>query len=84
MVNINFTVSVSSNGTNWTSIGSATPGSTANSSASFNYYSFNVPSNLQNTGIYIRIDFNVGLIFSSGNHYYSRLAIDELQINTIV
>lgn len=83
LVNRSFTVSVSTNGTSWTTIGSGTPGSTSNNSAGFNYYSFNVPSNLQNTGIYIRIDFDGGSVFSSGNHYYSRLIIDDLQINSI-
>ncbi len=81
MVNRSFTVSVSTDGVSWTNIGSGTPGSTTNTSASFNYYSFNVPSNLQNVGIYIKIDFNGGSVFSSGNHYYSRLVIDELNIN---
>lgn len=83
LVNRSFTVSVSANGTSWTTIGSGTPGSTSNNSASFNYYSFNVPSNLQNTAIYIRIDFDGGSVFKSGNHYYSRLIIDDLQINSI-
>ncbi|PKK95135.1 MAG: hypothetical protein CVV60_02940 [Tenericutes bacterium HGW-Tenericutes-5] len=81
LVNRDFTVSVSTDGISWTTIGSGTPGSTTNSSASFNYYSFNIPSNLQNVGIYIKIYFNGGSVFSSGNHYYSRLVIDELQIN---
>lgn len=81
MVNRSFTVSVSSDGNSWTTIGSGTPGSTTNNSASFNFYSFNVPSNLQTGAIYIRIDFNGGSVFSSGNHYYSRLVIDDLQIN---
>jgi hypothetical protein len=81
LVSREFTVSVSSDGINWTNIGSGTPGNTTSMSASFNYYSFNVPSNLQNLGIYIRIDFNGGSVFSGGNHYYSRLVIDELNIN---
>lgn len=82
LVNRSFTVSVSSNGTSWTTIGSGTPGSTLNASASFNYYSFSVPSNLQSGAIYIRIDFDGGSVFSGGDHFYSRLVIDELQINS--
>ena len=81
LVNRSFTVSVSSNGTSWTTIGSGTPGSSSNTSASFNYYSFNIPSNFQNTGIYVRIEFDGGSVFSSGDQFYSRLVIDDLNIN---
>ncbi len=82
MVSRAFTVQVSLDGTSWTQIGTGTPGSTTNTSAAFNFYNFNIPTNFQNQEIYVRINFAGGSVFNGGNHYYSRLVIDALSINT--
>jgi len=75
-----FTVSVSSDGVNFTNIGSAVPGTSTSLSANFNYYSYNIPSQFLNQPIYIRIYYNGEPVrgFLSAN--YSRLIIDELTI----
>jgi len=76
-----FYVSVSTDGVNFTVIGSATPGFTTNQSASFNFYNYPIPSQFQNTPIYIRIFFDGGTVKVGGSWNYSRLIIDELSIN---
>lgn len=75
-----FAVSVSADGTNWTVIGSGTPGFTTNQSAAFNFYSFDIPSQFLNQSIYIRIYYNGATIKTGGTIDYSRLVIDELVI----
>ena len=75
-----FTVSVSSDGINFTNIGSAVPGTSTSLSANFNYYSYNIPSQFLNQPIYIRIYYNGATIKTGGNINYSRLIIDELTI----
>ncbi|MFA7561745.1 MAG: hypothetical protein WCY80_06560 [Candidatus Izemoplasmatales bacterium] len=81
LVDRSFTVSISQDGLNWISLGNETPGSTTNNQAVFDFYNFDIPTNLENEDVYIRISFDGGSVFSKGNHYYSRLVIDDLQLN---
>ncbi len=77
--NAKFSVSVSSNGTNWTVI--ATERGTVLSSESeyFDYYSFDVPGNMLGEELFVKISF-FGQTFKAG---FSRLVIDELIITTL-
>jgi len=80
--NRSFTVSVSTDGVNFTSIGTGVPGTSTALSANFNFYSFDIPTQFLNQPIYIKIYYNGATIKTGGKIDYSRLIIDELTINT--
>jgi len=75
-----FTVSVSTDGVNFTSIGTGVPGTSTSLSANFNFYSFDIPSQFLNQPIYIKIYYNGATLKTGGTVSYSRLIIDELHI----
>jgi len=78
--NRSFTVSVSTDGVNFTSIGTGVPGTSTSMSANFNSYSFNIPSEFLNQPIYIKIYYNGATKKTGGTVAYSRLIIDDLVI----
>jgi hypothetical protein len=79
--NRTFTVEVSQDGINWTVLGENTP---SNSTTDYNYsfFHYDVPVELQNTTLYVKISFN-GEGYKVGRYMYaSRMIIDELTITT--
>jgi hypothetical protein len=75
-----FIVSVSSDGVNFTSIGTGVPGTSTSLSANFNFYSYAIPSQFLNQPLYVRIYYNGATLKNRGTVDYSRLIIDELTI----
>jgi len=77
-----FFVQVSEDGINWTQIGTASPQIPSSNEYAFNFYSYNIPSQLLNKDLFLRISFQ-GEAFKNGKvRSMSRLVIDEISITT--
>jgi hypothetical protein len=80
--NRTFTVSVSTDGINWTQLGNEIPPVATTDDFNYAFYTYTVPGGLQGQNLYLQIEYD-GIAIKQGNvKEYSRLVIDELIITT--
>lgn len=77
-----FTVEVSEDGITWTQIGTDTPPIPVSNEYNFNLYSYNLPTQLLNKDLFLRISFQGEAIKIGKTRSMSRLVIDELVITS--
>jgi len=81
VVSRGFSVEVSLNNSNWTTIGSNSSVTPPSNSYAFNQYVYSVPANLSGQDLYVRINYSGESIGKVKDAAYSRLVIDGLEFN---
>jgi hypothetical protein len=78
----NVIVEVSTDGNSWSRIGRDAPSLVTQSDEYFDFYSYDIPTNMLNQDLYVLIRFNGRARNVAGIDSFSRLIIDELEITT--